>query len=288
MYDLSYVKKRRRRKIAALVSLFTAIGITSLVIISFLGRTVGTFSIKLTNTDVKLSLCEKSDFKNPTSYLHVGKIPTLREFSYTNLPDADYLDNENTDVIPPESIATTNDKGDAESVYFAKYTFYIRNTGNSVAQYNISINISDSQGVKDETSRRTRYVDETLRIMVYESDPNVEGSREHRVFARESNHGFNYYKNKDGVIDQTLREFVSFVPEDKVEDKENGYELAESFISDSVAAKYQKGDFAKGDVKRYTLVIWLEGEDPNSENSTQPPEGASLKLGVDIAAYENA
>ena len=76
MYDLSYVRKRKVKKIAALVSLFTAVGITSLVIVSFLGRTVGTFSVKLTNSDVKLSLSEKSSFKDATSYLHLDTIPT--------------------------------------------------------------------------------------------------------------------------------------------------------------------------------------------------------------------
>ena len=125
MYDLSYVKKRRRKKIAALVSLFTAVGITSLVIISFLGRTVGTFSVKLTNSDVKLSLSEKISFKDATSYLHFDSVPTLRETSFVNLPSHDYLDNEDTPVMNDETVIK-NEKGEIESIYFIKYTFYIK------------------------------------------------------------------------------------------------------------------------------------------------------------------
>ena len=277
MYDLSYVRKRKVKKIAALVSLFTAIGITSLVIVSFLGRTVGTFSVKLTNSDVKLSLSEKASFKDATSYLHLDTIPTLRETSYVNLPDADFLDNEDTPVMNDESIVR-NEKGEIESMYFVKYTFYIRNVGNSIAKYNLSINITDSQKSNDGTNR---YVDDTLRIMVYENDVNAQGAHDFRVFAKESDQ-YNY--DKDG--NRTMREFVATVPEDHKESDK--CPLAESFISASVAAKYEVGNFAKNDVKRYTLVVWLEGEDPDTDNSDEPPEGATLKLGVDIAAYENA
>ena len=284
MYDLSYVKKRRRRKIAALVSLFTAIGITSLIIVSFLGRTVGTFSVKLTNTDVRLSLSEKADFKNASSYLHIDKVPMLRETSFVNLPDASILDNEETPVISDENIAGYDEKGKPNSIYFVKYTFYIRNTGNSIARYNLSVNISDSQRSLDGTNR---YIDDTLRIMVYENDATADGSHDYRVFAKESDQ-YNYVKNDKGEYDRTMREFVSIIPDDHKEDPDNGYILAESFISASTAIKIEKGNFAKNDVMRYTLVVWLEGEDPDTDNSELPPEGASLKLGVDIAAYENA
>lgn len=279
MYDLSYVKKRRRKKIAALVSLFTAVGITSLVIISFLGRTVGTFSVKLTNSDVKLSLSEKISFKDATSYLHFDSVPTLRETSFVNLPSHDYLDNEDTPVMNDETVIK-NEKGEIESIYFIKYTFYIRNVGNSIARYNLSINITDSQKSNDGTNR---YVDDTLRIMVYENDPAVAGSHDFKVFAKESDQ-YNYDKDNN----RTMREFVSIIPSDHKEDPDNGYILADSFISSTVAARYEVGNFAKNDVKRYTLVVWLEGEDPDTDNSDEPPEGATLKLGVDIAAYENA
>ena len=39
---------------------------------------------------------------------------------------------------------------------------------------------------------------------------------------------------------------------------------------------------------RYTIVFWLEGADPQSDPNESYPEGATLKLGVDISAHENA
>ena len=85
MYDLQYVKKRRRKKIAALVSLFTGIGITSLVIVSFLGRTTGTFSVSIRNSSVRLSLSQKEvcGDKDLTSYLLCDQILKFREFTFT-------------------------------------------------------------------------------------------------------------------------------------------------------------------------------------------------------------
>ena len=76
MYDLLFVRRRRRRKIAAVVSVISAMGVGSLAIISFLGRTVGTFTVSVQNSTVRLALSEKQDFKNSTSYLRIDELPS--------------------------------------------------------------------------------------------------------------------------------------------------------------------------------------------------------------------
>ena len=45
-------------------------------------------------------------------------------------------------------------------------------------------------------------------------------------------------------------------------------------------------NFIRNDIRRYTIVFWLEGYDPQSRPDEEHPEGATLKLGVDISAYE--
>ncbi len=288
MYDLQYVRKRRRRKIAALVSLFAAIGITSLVIVSFLGRTVGSFSVKLTNSNVRLSLSENADFNPTRSYLELDTIYPLTEETFSNLHEGIGNSIEALDV-DNETLSTTNgaivverDNGKRE-LRFVKYTFFIRNFGDTIARYNLNIKISD---IKVSTDGTKRYLDDTLRVMVFENDIK-EDTHNYRVFAKES-HKANY----DSEGNRVKREFVAEYPDDSTEPKEGEegygkYVLAETFINESIAAKYEVGNFANGDVKRYTIVAWLEGFDPDAENEKDPPEGASLKLGVDIAAYEN-
>ena len=71
MYDVSLVRKKRRRRIMALVSFISAIGLASLVMISFLGRNVGAYTISITNSSVKLALSQKSDFVHQSSYIHI-------------------------------------------------------------------------------------------------------------------------------------------------------------------------------------------------------------------------
>jgi hypothetical protein len=52
--------------------------------------------------------------------------------------------------------------------------------------------------------------------------------------------------------------------------------------------KYEAGeDFESEQIKMYTVVTWLEVEDPQSSNEYKSPIGATIKLGVEITAYEN-
>ena len=276
MYDQQYVKKRRRRKIAAVVAFFATIGVTSLIITAFLGHTTGTFTVAVVNSSVSLALSTTEDFANQTSFLRIDTLPRLKETTYECLPAADILDNE--EVTYKDLIL----KGETEKddyLEVIKYTFYVKNVGNTTAKYNLNVNVSDRTKAIDGTGRT---LDDTLRVMVYENDPSKEGRLEPTVFAKEAAE-YNY--DVDG--NKTRREFVSTYPSgSNQEDAE--HKLATSFLPGQTVAKYSVSNFAKNYIKRYTIAIWLEGEDPQSTNDKQFPEGASVKLGVDIAAYENA
>ena len=276
MYDLLYVKKRRRRKIAALVSLISGISITSLVIISFLGSKVGAFSVSIKNSSVKLSLSEKESFDTATSYLRLNKLPSFEEYHYRDLPSDDYLDNELTTYNDARALGF-DDKGNAECIYYLKYTFYVKNSGNTPAKYNLTLNLTDRTKSIDGTERM---IDDTLRVMVYENTPG-EARKAPRIYAKEAA-GNNYLKNGD----ITRREFVCHNSIGGYESDE--YPLAETFKSPDVICEYDVANFTKDSIKRYTIVMWLEGEDPQSNTSDEPPEEAKLKLGVEIKAYEEA
>ena len=268
MYELEYVKKRRRRKAAAIVSGIASIGIAALIIVSFLGRFVGTFTVALNNDKVKLSLSEKQSFQNQTSFLRINDLPRYEENTYKSLPDDDVLDTEATSYL--------SGKNQSGSLDYFKYTFYVKNVGTTSARYNMSINITDSKMSKDGTSR---ILDDTLRVKVYETDLQT-GITESNVYAKAAKE-YNY--DKDG--NKTLKEFVSEFPYDNKETDE--YPLAEMFVNSKTICTIPAVDFHKNYMKRYTLVTWLEGEDPQSEEGTLPPKDASIKIGVEITAYEN-
>ena len=279
MYDLQYVRKRRRRRIAALVSLISAIGVTCLVITSFLGRTVGTFTVAVSNSTVRLALSKTEEFKEPTSYLRIDKLLPLRETSFENIKTRgfDTIDNEETEYDYARII--DEDTKQPVALEFIKYTFYISNMSTTIAKYNLTINLGDRRKSSDGTERT---LDDTLRLMVFENDPPAGESHDYRVFAKESAE-YNY----DIKGNKTRREFISTYPSGSNQEDDE-HKLAESFLPGQSVVKYSVGNFKRGDIRRYTLVMWLEGEDPQSDGSDEIPEGASLKLGVDIAAYENA
>ena len=276
MYDRQFVRKRRRRVIAALVSLISGIGITSLVIVSFLGRFTGTFTVSLANSSVRLSLSDKLAFDNPTSYLRIERLDLFEENTYSALPSADVLDNEDT---PYNYGAYTNEEN-ITILRYMKYTFYVRNMGGKTAKYSLKINLQDRNKASDGTERT---LDDTLRVMVYENDcVETLGKQEHNVniYAKEA---AEYNIDKDG--NKTMREFVSTYP--YLNEEDENHPLADSFTNSAVVHTYERGGFLQGQTRRYTIVTWLEGEDPQSGFLDDAPVDASIKLGVEITAYEN-
>lgn len=279
MYDLPLIKRRRRRKIAAFVSLFSAMGITSLVIISFFTGRVGTFSVSVTNSAVRLALSEKEHFEDgaTTSYLRINSVQTFQEFHYKDLPSDEYIDNELTPYDDQKAMGY-DDFGNAVCTYYLKYTFYVINLGNTPARYNLSINLNEVSKTHDGTNRM---LDDTVRVRVYENDP-ASGGHNYMTYAKEAA-GNNYLSDGTTI---TRQEFVGY-------NKIGGYEddahpLAEVFDSPNVVCTKTVNNFTKDSMKRYTIVIWLEGEDPQSNNSDDAPEDAKIKFGVDIKAYEEA
>ena len=274
MYDLQFIKKRRRRKAAALVCLFSGVGIASFVTISFFTGRVGSFSVSLSNESVKLALSEKASFESATSYLRLDDVLPFQEYHYKDLPSADVLDNEITSYNDARAIGL-DEKGNKDCMYYVKYTFYVRNTGSMTAHYQLFLKLSDRNKTRDGTERS---LDDTLRVMFFENDASSD-EHDYKIYAKEAA-GNNHLRNGD----ITNQEFVGWNSIGGQEDDK--HPLAETFTSADVICTRDVANFKNGDVKRYTIVFWLEGEDPQSNTSDEAPEDAKLKLGVEIRAYE--
>ena len=290
MYDLLLVKKRRRRRIAAFVALFSSIGITSLVIISFLGRSVGTFTVSLKNSEVSLALVNQKDSKDYSTYLRVNDSTPYIEYSYDffrhDLAEIDDEKNTYEDIGREEGgylDPVTNKLVEGTVVDFFKYTFYVKNVGTKTASYDMKISIDDRTKADDNSGRG---LDDTLRVMVFENDADSE-EHNYRVFAKSASR-----KNLDIDGHDTDCELIT-LPPDEMKNltyrATEEYPLAEKFIKGSnTIIEYNNTNFIRNEMMRYTIVIWLEGGDPQSQPDEEPPQGATLRLGVDIAAHENA
>ena len=287
MYDYVLVRRRRRRKIAALVSLICSIGVTALIIVSFLGQYTGTFTVSLTNSSVRLSLSETQSFANPTSYLRIDKLNLFEESTYVNIKDEGLDDETKAYDCGQHEIKIKNKDGSfttKQVLSYFKYTFYVGNLGSKAAQYDMRIQLLECNASTDGTNRT---LDDTLRVMIYENDIDDNNSGIHNVdvYAKESV-GTNY----DIHGDVTKREFISTLPNRYVtgpQTEDEDHPLAISFEDAKTIHTYSRDRFFASQIRRYTLVSWLEGEDRDSVNTKGNPVGATLKLGVEITAYEN-
>lgn len=292
MYDNLLVRKRRRRRIAAFVALFSSIGITSLVIISFLGRSVGTFTISLNNSQVNLALIDKKDSTNYSTYLRITESGKYIENTYKDVlgKGVDYLDNEDTPYNVGEYEYQYEDKNTGELITakgleFFKYTFYVKNVGTKAASYKMKINVDDRTRADDFSGRS---LDDTLRIVVFENDPDTD-KHDYKIYAKKAKENNRTIGGK--VVDC---EFIANPDYDARQETEEYRLVDKSFNGGSeysdkgTIIEYNVDNFIRNDIKRYTIVFWLEGYDPQSKPEDEHPEGATLKLGVDIFAYEKA
>ena len=267
--ELGYVRRRKRRKVVAITSAIASMIIGVFILVAFLGRFVGTFTVALDTGNVRLSLSDKSSFEKTTSYIKLDSLPAFDLTTYTSLPAADEVDNENTSYL----IGSVTDTRGNTSMKFFKYTFFVKNEGNIVADYDLKVNLT-----RNTPSEDGRHLDTILRVLVYE---NYADSKEHlyKVYARVSDAENDTYGYEEG--EKTHKEYISY--REPHGDEFPGF--AEMFESESVIATLPTRNFQEGDIKRYTLVAWLEGYDEQAGGT--PPEGGNLKLGVTINAYEN-
>ena len=271
MYELGYVKKRKRRRIVLLVGGVSTVVVSTLSTVAFLGRFVGTFSVSLDTGNVGLSLSRDEAFTDPTSFLRIDALPEFQEYTYRdfrNIGD-DVIDSEKSDL----NIAASafNDDGTIKNLNFFKYTFYIKNVGDVPCRYDFSLNIVESKASEDG-----RTLDDTIRFMVY--DNNISNEHSKTVYAKRSGLP---HTNEDGEADYRAPISVS-ESESSDEYPFEGY--AEMFKSSDVVTNFSVNNFGIGEIRRYTLVYWLEGfqSDPNKT----APKGATIKLGVEINGYE--
>jgi len=283
MYELDYVKKRLRRRVAAIVGGIGTTGVVALGIIAFLGRYTGTFTVSVNNGEISLSLATEKAFQNPESLLRVSEAYPYEEFTYSAFPSDDVLDSEESESFSP---CRVNEDGAIESVNYFKYTFYVKNVGSEIANYVMSINV-----VENQLSQDGRSLLDTLRVMVYSNDAESE-THDYGIFAKKSAYVHEYY-DEEGDLHDTYQEFVNFYPLGKPIPSVLDHPLATSFVSDDVIARFRVNGFGIRAMQRYTAVLWLEGEDPQSYQFSddmeklKAPVGASIKLGVEINAYEN-
>jgi len=221
----------------ALVLLF------ALFALSTITQMRGHFTINMSDALFRegFTLSETRGFENPTTYLVCTPAEDVPARSISHI-------DVNVDEID----------GQHNSDYFA-YTFYIRNEGESMVDYHWQMRLnSESSNLSKAT---WVMIFEDGRMLFY-AKANELGGPEMLPAAGVTNRGY---------LDPPLYDF-SQDPDGQYEIVNEGEHFSrwrvipKEFVSDSVIAEGIKENMLPQEVHKYTVVIWLEGDDPDCTN----------------------
>ena len=226
-----------------------------------------------------LSLSKDYDFTNPTSVLDVSAPKNMDNCTLCN-----YLDHKLKDIY--------NTNGGYEDVgteyYFIATSFYLKNTSAEAISYREIITLD----------RTMKGMEKAIRVMVIKDiePPDDEDFGTITVYAApKSNADGNYIKDANGnyipeeVVPpggamraykpRTIADYegFSFNDEDITED---GIWLTKPFLGDGYVMNSELYPLEVGQVIKYTVVIWLEGQD---EQCVDGILGGQVKLAVEFA-----
>ena len=259
MVDLNIIRKRKARKIVAIVALVSTACLVVLGAVALLGQRAAPLTILLNNSGASLALAESSEEEAPkASFLLAKDTPGYTEYdgrALEHISDTEEIDSE---------LSTTLLTPDRNSTLYYKYTFYVCNTGSAVADYKLSLDIS-------YPNRNVRDFDlaDILRVRFYENKDL-------------SKHEYKTYANATSTYDAESGTYVKSPSHITTSDSD----FAEMFESNKVILTSEVSALAPNEKIRYTFLFWLEGNDPDSEGK-EAPIGSSLALGVNISAHES-
>ena len=187
-------------------------------------------------------LAETADFKNPTTYLFATPAEDVPCISISDIP-----------VDVDSSYEGTHNEN-----YFA-YTFFLRNEGESTVDYTWSMELnSESKSLSDAV---WVMIFEDGRMRFY-AEPNAEGQTEALPAFGDDTRG---YLNP-AVIGLCAE------PEEQSQLIRQRGELSyyrlvpRTFLTQTHVAEGFRERVAPMEVHKYTIVIWLEGDDPDCNN----------------------
>lgn len=222
-----------------------ALLLLTLVIMSIVTELRGHFTINLSDGLFKegFSLSETVGFENPTMRLFAEPAEDVLPVSIRDLQ---------------EDIGTVDGQHNVENQYFA-YTFYIRNEGESTVDYTWQLKFN----------AETQELSDAVWVMVFEDDqmrfyakPREDGTLETLPAMDDNSRGYKERPFADYAAEP--EEQFQLIRETEVS---SYYRLIPmKFESDEVVASGLQTEVAPMDVHKYTVVIWLEGDDPDCDN----------------------
>ena len=223
-------------------ALLLSMGVMSLV--SAVTELRGHFTISLDDAMFKegFVLSETSDFRNATTYLFATPVEDVPCISITDLPD-DLADRE----------------GNHSGEYFA-YSFYLRNEGDSTVDYHWELALNSESRSLSDAAWVMLFQDGK---MVFYAEPDEYNRTEALPAFDDNTRG---YLNPDvlmGMAAEPEEQFQLITQRGEM----RYYRLVpRNFLTESLVTQGDRVEMEPMEVHKFTVVIWLEGDDPDCNN----------------------
>lgn len=214
-----------------------------LLLMSWVTELRGHFTINMSEDLFRegFVLSDTADFQNPTTYLFATPAEDVPCISINDIPlDVDEYEGEHNDQ------------------YFA-YTFFLRNEGESTVDYSWALELnSESKSLSDAV---WVMVFEDGKMLFY-AEPSAEGGIEALPAFDDNTRGYVNPK-MIGLCEKPEEQYELIRQRGEL----SYYRLVpREFLTDSLVATGAVEGVAPMEVHKYTIVIWLEGDDPDCTN----------------------
>ena len=229
--------------LAALLGALAAL-LGVLFLFSMVTETQGHFTINMSDGMFRegFSLCDEITFAEPSMRLFAEPALDVPCISITDIaPDVDDIDGLHNDAT-----------------YFA-YTFYIRNEGESTVDYDWEVALNSESQDLSKAAWVMIFEDGAMRFY---AEPRADGTQEALPAFGDNSRGY----LKTPFITDSAAPFAQY---DTITQLGNAtyYRLIPvNFLSELKVAEGRQEQVAPMDVHKYTVVIWLEGDDPDCTN----------------------
>lgn len=209
--------------VSRIVMGFSTLALAVLFLFSYYGQQIGNFTIDVSQD---LYLNKEMVLSETVDFKNKGSRLVAKPIG--SVMPIGFRDQPERIPVEVENIIGKLEGGSANGLNYFAYAFYTMNDGKEGFSYNFSVYIDDA----------TNNVDAAIRIMVIrESDINGNKIVSSNVYAKEqSEHGTNPGQPEPGSV---------------------------PFESNKKVVSSNRLDFAPGQMDKYTIIMWLHGEDPD-------------------------
>lgn len=226
----------------AWILLATALVLTAAIAgFALLAEMQGHFTISMSEEMFRegFIISEDEGFETSTSHLFATPAVNVPCISIVDIP-------ENVDDM----------MGEHNGNYFA-YTFYLRNEGQSLADYVWEIRLR-SDSVVSSAAWLMVFVDGEMTIY---AKANADGTPAALPAQGVTDYGYLDPPLYEHAADKSQYEIV-----DKIDALTYWRVVPKPFFSEDIVAAGRREDTMVGEVHKYTVVVWIEGDDPDCTN----------------------